>query len=246
MADWRQSQTAAAWAQQAVEHSAPEDRYRALLALAEVGPVTLVDLADRILSDTDAMVRAGAAKLLGKATAARDQLPSEKITPLSLALKSRLTDADPDVRFEAARAAILWDDDAVVDAAPVLWSLLAEPEPHPLMVAAIIETLTRHTTLGPELVPRLIPLLDDPQPEVREAATAALAHAGPAAAQAVPWLVLLLDDEEPLVRERAAQALGQIAEPTPQIRDALTTATTDEDPLVAAAATTALANLSRR
>jgi HEAT repeat protein len=67
------------------------------------------------------------------------------------------------------------------------------------------------TTPEPEIVvPRLISLLQDPQPAIRQ--TAALSLGKIASAEAVPGLILALRDTDPLVRQYSAWALGNVGE----------------------------------
>lgn len=67
------------------------------------------------------------------------------------------------------------------------------------------------TTPEPEIVvPRLIALLQDPHPALRQ--TAALSLGKIASAEAVSGLILALRDADPLVRQDSAWALGNLGE----------------------------------
>ena len=64
--------------------------------------------------------------------------------------------------------------------------------------------------IGPAALPSILPLLSDPDPEMRIAAAEVIARIGPEAEGAVPALTALLADEDEDVRRAAARALGEI------------------------------------
>ena len=64
--------------------------------------------------------------------------------------------------------------------------------------------------LGPSVVPALLPLLADEDPEVRAHAVIAVGSVGREAGTAVPMLIAALADELPTVRQAAATSLGRI------------------------------------
>jgi cyclophilin family peptidyl-prolyl cis-trans isomerase/HEAT repeat protein len=84
----------------------------------------------------------------------------------------------------------------------------------------------------PGAVPALVPLLQDPEPEVRQMTAFALGLIGDALA--VDPLLLALKDPEPVVRGRAAEALGQIGEAraAPAIAQMVVAALPPKAPLV--------------
>jgi cyclophilin family peptidyl-prolyl cis-trans isomerase/HEAT repeat protein len=85
----------------------------------------------------------------------------------------------------------------------------------------------------PAAVPALVPLLQDPEPEVRQMTAFALGLIGDALA--VDPLLAALKDPEPVVRGRAAEALGQIGEAraAPAIAQMVVAALPPKAPLVA-------------
>jgi cyclophilin family peptidyl-prolyl cis-trans isomerase/HEAT repeat protein len=84
----------------------------------------------------------------------------------------------------------------------------------------------------PAAVPALVPLLQDPEPEVRQMTAFALGLIGDALA--VDPLLAALKDPEPVVRGRAAEALGQIGEAraAPAIAQMVVAALPPKAPLV--------------
>jgi hypothetical protein len=65
--------------------------------------------------------------------------------------------------------------------------------------------------IGEPAVPKLVKLLDDPDPQLRAEAVLALARIGPEASGAVTRLTTLIEqDPEEVVRKNAVRALGQI------------------------------------
>ncbi len=239
----------AAWIEDLQQSQAPDDRYRALLAVNSLGTAQdAMRWCGHLLNDADSSVRALAAKQLGErkrasaSAATADQDLSW--TDIGAALVARLHDDDPDVCFEAARAlgAI---NPQVTDARHVLMSLVDDEGIQPLMLAVVISVLGERLDIDAgDLVPRLRKLIVHSQAEVRENATALAAKLGSGTAELITELIVALDDDEPIVRENAAVALGQAGVKSPEIIAALQTASNDEDEVVAASAKAAIVRLS--
>jgi HEAT repeat protein len=233
----------AEWTNLLQQGTTPEQRYTALLAMKSMAGLTeTVRWSTCALRDTDAVVRALAAKMLGESR----RLDSDQTAPwndVAAELHSSLSDADPDVRFEAART---WGRIRPTDetARNVLMSLLQEAEVQPLMLASIITALAERTDLDfSALTTSYSELLAHKQAEVRESVSAAVTNWGIAAAPLVPALVTALEDEEPLVRESSAIALGRAGVATEQVAIALRAASSDEDDVVATVARESLSQL---
>jgi HEAT repeat protein len=228
-------------------HQSPdaEDRYRALLAIQSLAePLDSVEACRRALQDGDSGVRALAAKQLGtwKRSATSDVVPSWSNAAQELTVK--LDDADPDVRFESARALGVIDPGGS-KAREILLALLDDSETQPLTLGLVISALLERTESDWNfMLPRYRRLISHPQAEVREHASAGIVKLGRMAHQLIPELVLALDDEEPIVRENAAHALGEAMTNTDSVRIALESACSDEDEGVAEAARNALTRIS--
>lgn len=220
-----------------------EERLRALQAislLAEANETSRI--AHDALNDADPMVRAMAARLLG-----RDGIEPSHETQAKLV--TLLGDDDPDVQFESARTLIRRKSNRAELALPSLFARLDEAETPALMLAAVISTLTEadwdQQTIEHELRPRLTSWLEHDRGEVREAVAIAFAKWPTMAIHCVERLIPLLEDSEPVVREKIASALGQSGINSEAIRAGLETASTDEDSEVARVASEALAKLKK-
>ena len=225
--------------------TAPDERYRALLAVKSLGSVDETIVWSRhSLGDDDSAVRALAAKMLGESKRL-DATSTTSWDDIANELTARLSDSDIDVRFEAARAMgrVRGGDASARD---VLLSLLAEEEIQPLMLASVVTALAERTDVDlAGLASRYGMLLAHEQAEVRESVSAAVAAWGVPAAGVVEPLVIALDDEEPLVRENAALALGRAGVASDEVVAALRAAATDEDEVVATVAKNALTELGQ-
>lgn len=223
--------------------AAPDERYRALLAIKSLGtPEDLVEWCRHSFNDADAAIRALAAKLIGDL---KRETNCETIpwTELAEKLITQLSDSDHNACFEAARALGAVRPEASA-AREVLLSLLDLEGIQPLTLASLISAIDERTDVDPKLIAdRYGPLLNHQQSEVRENVSAAIANWGNHASLLVEPLVIALEDEEPLVREKAALALGRAGNNTVQVLDALTLATADEDEIVARTAKEAIEQL---
>ena len=230
------------WIAQLQQSASAEDRVRALQAIGVLGsPLEVVAWALNAVRDTDSTVRALAAKQLGAIEA------SEAV---ETQLVSLLDDVDPDVKFEAARALVRAKSQQSILTVPVFLTFLDETETHPLMVAAVVNTLVK-IDLPPQttmegLRPRLQRLLNHERAAVREAVSSAFVKWPAMGASCVDQLLPLLDDNEPVVRENIAKSLGESGVTNDAIRAALQTASQDEDVEVARAANDALQRLDAR
>lgn len=236
-----------AWIQDLQHAVAPEDRYRAVLALKAVGnwPERL-QWFQQALQDVDSGVRALAAKLLGESPRAEKPTATDDVdwSTIEAALTLRLTDDDPDVRFESARA-LGRINPQLKAPRDLLVSLLEDEGTQPLMLAVVVSTLKERR--DPEcsiLIPRLKQLLHHPQAEVRENTAALVADSPILAAGLVPDLTAALEDDEPLVRENAAIGLGIAGVRSADVLAGLLAATADEDEVVAQVAKDAHKRLS--
>ena len=231
------------WIEQLQKAGSAEDRLKALQAISVRAPKEeIIRFASDSLRDSDSMIRALAAKLLGTA---QDPISADTET----GIVSLLEDSDPDTRFEAARALLRKKSTKSGLAVPVLLEFLDEAETQPLMVAAIINTLVDHGT-GPELteaslLPRLQHRLEDERGEVREAVAIAFAKWPQLCTSLVDQLLPLLDDSEPVVREKIAEAFGLAGIVNEKIQTALETASQDEDSEVARVARESLQRLGK-
>lgn len=235
-----------AWIQDLQHAAAPEDRYRAVLALKAVGTWSeQLQWFQQALQDVDSGVRALAAKLLGESPREEKSTATDfDWSNIEAALALRLTDDDPDVRFESARA-LGRINPQLTAPRDLLVSLLEDEGTQPLMLAVVVSTLKERR--DPEcriLIPRLKQLLHHPQAEVRENTAAIVADSPILAAGLVPDLIAALEDDEPLVRENAAIGLGIAGVRSADVLAGLLAATADEDEVVAQVAKDAHKRLS--
>ena len=225
-----------------LQHSeSAESRLRALQAIGHLSPkAESSQWAAYAIRDNDSDVRALAAKLLGSN-------PSLMPGETESALVAMLDDADPDSRFESARALIRWQTASSERAVAVLLQFLDEEETQPLMIAAVVNTLLEVKSLeGPGeamLQPRIERYLDHDRAEVRESISAVFRKWPTMCKPVIDRLLPLLDDSEPVVRENIACALGSAGLVDENIRTALQAATLDEDSEVARIAAEALQKL---
>ena len=229
------------WIIQLQQSNSGEERLRALQAVGlHCRPEETVRWSAYALKDTDSSVKALAAKLDGN-------LRSGVSAETELQLVSLLTDEDPDVQFESARALIRQKSQHADQAVSVLISFLDEPETHPLMLAAVVNALAESEidfqSVDDQIKPRLVKLIEQERAEVREAVANAFAKWPVMAKTCWEPLLPLLDDCEPIVREKIAATFGAAGINNEQIRVALQTASQDEDTEVARVASEALQRL---
>ena len=235
------NQSVSEWTVQFRQSSAAEDRLRALQAVSVLAPADETSrLANDALNDVDPMIRAMAARLVGREGMATSSDTEAKLVRL-------LYDEDPDVQFESARTLIRTKSRQAPQAYPSLFTRLDEAETPALMLATILSLLTEAdldpATVDGELRPRLMGWLEHDRGEVREAIANAFGKWPSMAHACVDRLIPLLEDSEPVVREKIAFTLGQSGINTDAVRAGLETATTDEDTEVARVAKEAVANL---
>jgi len=185
---------------------AAETRARAVRALAARPPEpATVDALLAALSDPDAVVRAGAARALGRARG-----PS-----VAAALRRSLEDSDAAVRGQAARAYGETGAGSGVEAtdAALVRGLLDAARggpPRELPDVGLVDALARAGRAQPAALQRA---LADPDPGVRWHAAAALMQLGRAASGAAPALLVAMTDGSWPVRNAAGRALEDVAEP---------------------------------
>ncbi|WP_010586857.1 HEAT repeat domain-containing protein [Schlesneria paludicola] len=235
------NQSVSEWTVQLQQSPAAEDRLRALQAISLLAQTDETNrIAHNALDDADSMVRAMAARLLG-----REGIETSNETQAKLV--NLLGDDDPDVQFESARTLIRKKSSRAELAFPSLFARLDEAETPALMLAAVISTLTEadldQQTIEREFRPRVTAWLEHDRGEVREAVASAFAKWPAMSVQCVDRLIPLLEDSEPVVREKIAIALGQSGIKSDLILAGLETARMDEDSEVARVASEALAKL---
>lgn len=110
-------------------------------------------------------------------------------------------------------------------------------------MVAVLSGCYAGTAPEPEIVvPRLIALLQDPNPDLRQ--TAALSLGKIASTEAVPGLLLALRDADPLVRQYSAWGLGNLGERArAEVAWALVVVLEDPIPAVADAAAQAVGSI---
>jgi len=110
-------------------------------------------------------------------------------------------------------------------------------------MVAVLSGCYAGTAPEPEIVvPRLIALLQDPNPDLRQ--TSALSLGKIASAEAVPGLLLALRDADPLVRQYSAWGLGNLGERArTEVASALVVVLEDPIPAVADAAAQAVGSI---
>ena len=237
------SQPISDWIVQLQKDDSAEQRLRALQAIGLLAPPDeIARWAAHALSDNDSTIRALAAKLIGGL-----RLPVSAETETLLV--SLLQDADPDTRFESARALLRTKSNQSGLVPPILFTFLDEEETQPLMVASILNTFAEAEDIPSqvmsELLPRLLRFLDHDRAEVREANSTIFAKWPSLCESCVDQLLPLLDDSEPVVREQIALAFGQSGINSEKVREGLRTASQDEDSEVARVATEALQRLGQ-
>ncbi|MBD2041576.1 sister chromatid cohesion protein PDS5 [Microcoleus sp. FACHB-672] len=206
----------------------------AIDTLVKIGPEAIPDLSATLKNSSEAAVRAGAAKALGRIASEANVETSTIIPPLVEALK----DSEPDIRRVAAEALGRMGEPAV----PELIAALKGDSSSVRLVAA--EALGQ---IGPDArlaVPALIDRLEDGDWRVRSGAARALGKIGTEAkleaTAIVPPLIQALKDSDPDVRRSAAEALGRIGSPVvPDLSRALQ----DENVAVRTAAAEALGQI---
>jgi len=190
-----------------------EVRYQIAEAIAKVGP----DAVDRLivaLRDRDPKVRGGSARALA--------LLGERAKAAVPALIAALADPEPpeDPKPPRGPSSDGWGREGKPGASGYHAALEAMGT---TAVTALLEQLDRPDRRskllalralgfvddnGHKAVPRLIPLLDDP--DLRLDAASALGGMGPAARPAIPRLRDGLKDRDPAFRARAAETIGRI------------------------------------
>ncbi len=230
----------AAWQELFQSSPQEEERYLALQAIAALTDRNqAVGWMIRGLQDAESSLRAAAARWLANQKGAGTEA---ELNAIHARWQELLQDADPDVRFEAARGLFTRAANHQ-PATTVLLALLNDADTQPVMLAAVLQALSQGSNPGEAPSIAWPHFLQHEQAEVREQAARALGHCGTRSAAQAQELFPLLDDEEPFVREAAAESLGQMGLTTDAILRTLETASTDDDAVVAEAVRAALHRL---
>jgi len=190
----------------------PEVRRTAAESLGKIGDRSPIPALLPVLIDAVPAVRAAAAQALGRIAGPADE---DVIDGLARALQ------DPSDTVRQAAALALGD----VEPSPgqlAFTSELLRASDVGVRRAAVRALLTLDTAQSAD---RLLPLLDDPDAEVRQSAVGALGFSGDARAGAALG-VRLAKDPSPAVRAEAAYHLGKLN--GPQIRSMLQAAAEKE------------------
>ncbi len=107
---------------------------------------------------------------------------------------------------------------------------------------AIDDLGERHADAG-AVVPKLIPMLDDKDPQVRWRTARTLGEYRGQAEQAVDGIRNLLKDSDPIVQYQAAVALGKLGDKSNETIEALINVATSQDPRLARAGIEAIRQL---
>ena len=179
-----------------LQDSNPEIRRTAAESLGKIGDPSSVSGVLPLLTDPVTAVRAAAAQALGRIATPEHEAV---IAGLGRSL------ADPDERVRQAAAL------AIGDIEPSPSQLTSVPD-----LLRVSDVRVRRTTVRALLaldtgkaVDWLLPLLEDPDPEVRQGAVAALGFSGDARAATALWK-RLVQDPSPAVRAEAAYHFGEL------------------------------------
>lgn len=239
---WYAEQSWDDWLRQLRFGTGIEPRYRAFLALTQMGPADKVaPVTLELLADPAADLQAAALRWWQTADAVLADAHRADVHTLAEKL---LASDDPDVRLEAATTLVHFHPQHAGAAETVL-ELAQRDDLEPLTMAQLAKLMATLSSRVDVTVPLLGKWLSCDHGEVREAAAISLATLGPDATPQVTALITALDDEEPVVREQAALALGRIGLTSLNIVEALMVASNDDDAEVANVAREALESLRK-
>lgn len=175
----------------------PDIRRTAAESLGKIGDQSALPAVLPLLSDPMPAVRAAAAQALGRMASPTDEAV---ISGLSRLL------ADPDDGVRQAAALAIGD----IEPPPRLMVGMADllRSSHVQVRRAAVRALLPLDTA--QVVGWLLPLLADPDAEVRQGAVAALGFSGDARAATALWK-RLVEDPSPAVRAEAAYHLGELS-----------------------------------
>jgi HEAT repeat protein len=220
---WYDGRPATAWHD---DLAGPDEITQSLAAQKLRDPAAIPVLEHLLKSDGPAAPRWYAADVLGQiGTPARAAGP---------ALVAALHDPNPTVRRVAVQSVGKLAPD-VPGAVPALVELFPDVE--------AVRAIAEFKAAGADAVPKLIVLLDDPDPAVRRNTCRTLGRIGEAAKAAVPALTTRLTDPDPPVREYAAKALGWIGPPAASAIPELVKQLADPEPVAREGAVQALGDL---
>lgn len=190
-----------------------------------------VGLLRQLCADSSAAIRARAAAILGNLGPAAHSASAK--------LQELLGDADDSVRCQAAEA-LRAIGDVSEETAAILLHMLREPSPQIKIAAMHALTASRDEK---RVVPRLLPLLDEPDELVRREAADMLKTFGALPASATPVLVAGLTNADNQVRAETAETLGAIGAPAADTIPALIRAARDDSDRVRVKAVQALGKM---
>jgi HEAT repeat protein/outer membrane protein assembly factor BamB len=183
--------------------------------IQRIGPPAIPLLVELLRHESDSVRRSAVDELIDLAPHTQGFQP---------ALRRALTDADPVVAGDAARALGALGRRASPSVGALVGTL-SNADPYVRIYAA--EALASIGPKAARATTALVRALDDAVPGVRWAACEALGSIGPAAAPAVPRLTEALRDEFLYVRLFAAGALGSIGPKARSAQEALRAAASD-------------------
>jgi HEAT repeat protein len=179
-----------------LKDESPEMRRTAAESLGKIGDSLAVDSVVPLLTDPAPVVRVAAARALGRSAAVANE---SVLTALIRALE------DPDERVKQTAAMAIGElEPTSLQLKPVV-NLLRASNVHVKRAAirALLDLETR------QWVPRILPALEDPDVEVRQAAVAVLANTGNSQVR-TELQKRVLSDSSPAVRAEAAYHLGEL------------------------------------
>ncbi len=212
-----------------LQDPSPDIRRTAALSLGKIGHSAGTQGLAQALSDPDPLVREYSAWALG-------QIGEEVNTDAALAVVSALGDESPAVKQTAAKAL-----GNIGIRGPMILLLIEGLKVGEVQSRRAVVDALMHLE-GKDAYPALLAALDDPDPNVRQGAIAALGELGDR--QALPlFRKSLLSDPNVGVRTEAAYRLGKLGDPT-DLHSLQKAAKLDTTPIVHLWATWAINNIT--
>jgi HEAT repeat protein len=179
-----------------LEDHSPDIRWTAAESLGKIGDQSVLPEVVPLLNDPVPEVRAAAARALGRTASPTDEAVIAGLTRLL---------ADPDERVSEAAAIAIGDIEPSPRMMAPVADLLRSSDVR-VRRAAVLAVLSLDTG---QMTGWLLPLLADPDAEVRQGVVAALGLSGDARAATALWK-RLAEDPSPAVRAEAAYHLGEL------------------------------------